>query len=228
MPLFVLLIYLSTPLYDRFANEYINNSLKQAFFTYAIVRSFNGMISTLQESSISFGIGVDANIALGQVLDPINDAIERFSDMITLSLWVLGAEKIIYEISKFNIIFFIFLILFIVYFFKESKLVKSFLMILIILRLFIPFSAISSSYLDDKIFKPSIDKYEKVLIKTKTDNNISNISSLKEKIKFYIKNSENILNAFINLSIVYFSKFLLNLILLPLLFGWIIKNIFTK
>ncbi|EDM24125.1 hypothetical protein CMTB2_01378 [Caminibacter mediatlanticus TB-2] len=186
------------------------------------------MISTLQESSISFGIGVDANIALGQVLDPINDAIERFSDMITLSLWVLGAEKIIYEISKFNIIFFIFLILFIIYFFKESKLVKSFLMILIILRLFIPFSAISSSYLDDKIFKPSIDKYEKVLIKTKTDNNISNISSLKEKIKFYIKNSENILNAFVNLSIVYFSKFLLNLILLPLLFVWVIKNIFIK
>ncbi|WP_198001949.1 hypothetical protein [Caminibacter mediatlanticus] len=223
-----MLIYLSTPLYDRFANEYINNSLKQAFFTYAIVRSFNGMISTLQESSISFGIGVDANIALGQVLDPINDAIERFSDMITLSLWVLGAEKIIYEISKFNIIFFIFLILFIIYFFKESKLVKSFLMILIILRLFIPFSAISSSYLDDKIFKPSIDKYEKVLIKTKTDNNISNISSLKEKIKFYIKNSENILNAFVNLSIVYFSKFLLNLILLPLLFVWVIKNIFIK
>ena len=223
-----MLIYLSTPLYDRFANEYINNSLKQAFFTYAIVRSFNGMISTLQESSISFGIGVDANIALGQVLDPINDAIERFSDMITLSLWVLGAEKIIYEISKLNIIFFIILVLFIICLLKESKLVKSFLMILIVLRLFIPFSAISSSYLDDKIFKRSIDKYEKVLIKTKTDNNISNISSLKEKIKFYIKNSENILNEFVNLSIVYFSKFLLNLILLPLLFGWIIKNIFTK
>ena len=99
----IAIIAISIPLYDKITNKYLNSSLKQAAITYAVVRSINAAVSVIQESSLTIGVGIEGNLALGQALDPINDAAERFSDLMTLSLWSLGSEKIIYELSKLPI-----------------------------------------------------------------------------------------------------------------------------
>ncbi len=225
LPLTVLLIFVSAPLYDNFSKKYIDNSLKESIIIYGTVRATNAFVSILKHSSVSAGIGVDVNIGIGEILDPIDDALERFSDMITISLWTLAAEKAIYEISKLSIVYIFILTLGILYYYYESEFIKGILIILIVLRLFIPFSAISSNYIDKKIFSPKIEKYTKIL-KNNSDQNIT-FSSLKEKISLsYLKKySVNTLSALINLSMVYFAKYVFNLILLPFLFILIIKNI---
>ena len=98
--LFAVIVALTLPLYDKIAKTYVNESLKNSAISYAIARAINAGVSVIQESSVTVGVGLEGNIALGQALDPINDATERFSDLLTLSLWATGAEKAVYEISK--------------------------------------------------------------------------------------------------------------------------------
>ncbi len=251
LPILAILIFLLTPLYKNISEKYIDDTLKDAVVTYATLRGINAGVSVIQESSVSLGVGLEGNIAIGQTLDPINDAVERFSDMLTISLWVLGSEKAIFELTESNIIY-IFLILAIIgAIFVKNDFFNKILIILIVMRLFIPFSAIISNYTNQEIFAPKIAKDLKILNYTKTKkvdmklvtknddswwssmkNSASNVSKsfedFKDTMQFYIKNSEKIIIALVDLSMLYFSKFLLDLILLPMLFVYIIKNIEIK
>ena len=110
IPLLAIVVFLSTPTYSTYSKNYIDTTLKDAVVTYAVLRSLNAGVSVIQKSSVTVGVGLEGNIAIGEALDPINDAIERFSDMITLSVWVLGSQKALYEISGTN--FMLFLVIF--------------------------------------------------------------------------------------------------------------------
>jgi hypothetical protein len=251
VPIIALLAFLLAPLYKNISKKYIDNTLKDAVVTYATLRGINAGVSVIKNSSVGVSVGVDGNIAIGKLLDPIDDAVERFSDMITLSLWVLGSEKILFELSQMQIIYIFLIFLAIGAIISKNELFNKLLIILIFLKLFIPFSAVISDYTNQQIFTPQIEKNLKVLnyaknkkidinfLNTKNDswwgsvkNRVSGISNsavdLKNIMLFYIKNASKIIDALINLSMLYFSKFLLNLILLPLAFVYIIKNIEIK
>jgi hypothetical protein len=250
LPIITLLIFISTPLYKDISEKYINETLKDAIITYATLRGVNAGVSVIQESSLTLGVGVDGTIAIGQVLDPINDAVERFSDMITISLWVLGAEKIIFEFSQMKIIYIFLFLVIIGAIFIKNELFNKILILLILIRLFIPFSTLFSNYSNKEIFAPQIKKYRNILenaenkqininitqksdsfwssLKNKVSNVTNSFNQFKERMQFYIVNSSKIINALINLSILYFSKFLLNLVLLPLIFLYILNNIKIK
>ncbi len=79
---------------DAYAETIVDESLKRATYAYALARSFNAVISVIQESHLQVepgGVGV--SIALGEALDPINDLIERFSWVMLASLVSLGIQK---------------------------------------------------------------------------------------------------------------------------------------
>ena len=79
---------------DSIADEYIDKSFKRAMIAYATARGINAVISVIQESELQIepgGIGV--TIAVGEVLDPVNDMVERFSWIMLASLLSLGIQK---------------------------------------------------------------------------------------------------------------------------------------
>ena len=79
---------------DSVADEYIDKSFKRAMIAYATARGINAVISVIQESELQIepgGIGV--TIAVGEVLDPVNDMVERFSWIMLASLLSLGIQK---------------------------------------------------------------------------------------------------------------------------------------
>jgi hypothetical protein len=79
---------------DRAAEEYIDSSFQRAMVAFATARGINAVISVLQESNVQVqpaGIGV--TIAVGEVLDPVNDIVERFSWIMLISLLSLGIQK---------------------------------------------------------------------------------------------------------------------------------------
>ena len=125
--LFAVIVALTLPLYDKIAKTYVNESLKNSAISYAIARAINAGVSVIQESSVTVGVGLEGNIALGQVLDPINDATERFSDLLTLSLWATGAEKAVYEISKLPLVTALILLLAILNLIIKSDFLKNLL-----------------------------------------------------------------------------------------------------
>jgi hypothetical protein len=86
--------------FDKKASDYFNEALKRAVATYAITRGINGVISVIQDSELAFSpAGVGVTLAVGEILDPINDLIERFSLVMLVSTVSLGIQKILLEMG---------------------------------------------------------------------------------------------------------------------------------
>lgn len=87
---------------DTTATQYVDASLVRAASAFAMARTFNGVVSVFQESTLQLepgGVGV--SLALGAALDPVNDLVERFSWVMLTSLTSLGAQRFLIEITPF-------------------------------------------------------------------------------------------------------------------------------
>jgi len=79
---------------DRSAEEYIDEAFKRATIAYGAARAINAVISLLQASNLEFHpAGVGVTVAVGEILDPVNDIVERFSWIMLVSLLSLGIQK---------------------------------------------------------------------------------------------------------------------------------------
>lgn len=86
---------------DSGGRSYTDSALKRAVFTFAIARTLNGVISVAQETEFAFepaGIGV--TIMPGELLDPINDLIERFSWVMLTSSASIGIQGVLLRMSE--------------------------------------------------------------------------------------------------------------------------------
>lgn len=77
------------------AQSYLQEATLKAVAAFAAARGLNAAISTLQGSSITVGVGVSGNLALGEVLDPLNDLVERFSEVMLISSVALGLQQLL-------------------------------------------------------------------------------------------------------------------------------------
>ena len=78
---------------DRHADNYTNEAIVEAGSAYAVARSINAVISMLQTSTIGVKMGLEGSITIGELLDPVNDLIERFSLVMTIVLSSLMLQK---------------------------------------------------------------------------------------------------------------------------------------
>lgn len=96
----VLLLGLSQAL-DRRATTPLDAAFQRALITFAVVRAINAVVSVVQGTEIALepgGVGVV--LAPGEVFDPINDLIERFSWIMLASTTSLGAQKVLVEVGQ--------------------------------------------------------------------------------------------------------------------------------
>ncbi len=71
----------------------VDDALIQGFAVYAGARAINAVVSVLQTGEINAGLGVGGSLAIGEILDPLNDLIERFSVVLMICLMSLGIQK---------------------------------------------------------------------------------------------------------------------------------------
>lgn len=84
---------------DRFGMHYTDSGFNRALLTFAVARSLNGVISVAQGTEVAVQpAGVGINFAPGQILDPVNDLIERFSWVMLASTTSLGLQKLLLQI----------------------------------------------------------------------------------------------------------------------------------
>jgi len=80
--------------------SYIDGSFKRALVGFALARGLNGVISVAQGTEFSLTpAGMGINLAPGEILDPINDLVERFSWIMLLSSSALGVQKVLLSMS---------------------------------------------------------------------------------------------------------------------------------
>lgn len=86
---------------DVTAEKQVDDGFKRAVSCFAVARVLNGIISVAQGTEISFSLGVGATLTPGQILDPVNDLVEQFSEMMLIASVAFGIMKILIIIGKF-------------------------------------------------------------------------------------------------------------------------------
>ena len=85
---------------DRYSERQAEDALGNALVTFAIARTLNGVISAAQGTEVALepgGVGVVFSV--GEILDPINDLIERFSAVMLVAASSLGLQALLLNIT---------------------------------------------------------------------------------------------------------------------------------
>lgn len=86
---------------DRMAQKQYNALFQRALITFALARTLNGVISAVQGTELALQpAGVGVTLTPGQVLDPINDLVERFSWVMLGATISLGIQQVLLDIGQ--------------------------------------------------------------------------------------------------------------------------------
>lgn len=99
--LVILLVLSSIHLADRISSTQLDKAFTRSVAVFAIARGLNGLISVVQGTEVyATPAGVGVNFAVGQIVDPINDMVERFSWIMLMSSVSLGIQAIMLGIGE--------------------------------------------------------------------------------------------------------------------------------
>ncbi len=242
---------------DKQGENYVNASLTRAIVAFGISRSINGVISVAQGTELSLQpAGVGLNLAPGQVLDPINDLIERFSTVMLFSASSLGIQKLVLDVVSgyiFMVISGIILLLLLLNEWRSKKFLPAWfnraLIIFLVIRLSVPVMSIASEGFYQVFLKANyersiqeletvsgdIESLNKQDIKTNNDGSIIGqakqiFKSAKDSVDLPQK-FENYKNAAAKIStqvVDMIVVFVVQTVLFPVLFLWLIIRFSEK
>lgn len=143
------------PITDDVGREHIDTALERALAAALIARGLNGVISVAQGTEIGIQpAGVGINLTPGEILDPINDLVERFSWIMLLASVSLGVQKVLLEMSDWHglliCVALVALLLIASHFFSKSQRLKAVLgrlfLFLLVLRFMMPLTSIANDF----------------------------------------------------------------------------------
>jgi len=147
---------------DIHAKDYNLSTTKDVITTLAITRSINAALSVVQNSSLLLGVGVQVDMAIGQVVNPINDFLDRFSWVLLFALISLGIQDFIIVLAQTSILnglLTISILLVIFSFYKRysfSNVVYKFMIFLVFIRFSIPIIDIVNGYIYQTMMQQKI------------------------------------------------------------------------
>lgn len=157
--LFIIAIVLNlSQTLDTSSKQHIDKAFNRALITFGIAKTLNGVISVAQGTEIAIqpaGIGI--NLTPGQILDPVNDLVERFSWIMLASTTSLGIQKVFLTMSVWPIFSYMlvaFLTLGLVLLFTKTKkyfylrvLILRISLLFIVIRFAVPLSGLANEYI---------------------------------------------------------------------------------
>jgi TRAP-type C4-dicarboxylate transport system permease small subunit len=95
-----LVILAWTKIADNYSENYTSDALKSTAITYGVARAMNATVSVIQGTEVlATPAGIGVSFSVGEVLDPVNDLIERFSFIVMLSMASLALQKLLIGIG---------------------------------------------------------------------------------------------------------------------------------
>jgi hypothetical protein len=81
------------------AETALQSTLSRALVTAAVARGLNGVISVAQGTELAIQpVGIGVTISAGQILDPLNDLVERFSWLALAASASLGTQMLLTQV----------------------------------------------------------------------------------------------------------------------------------
>jgi len=240
-----------TYILDIKGKELVDDSFSQAVIVFGSAKALNAVISLAQGTELDLPF---LTIAIGEVLDPINDLIEQFSLVMLASITSLGIQKILMNFVTsgfYNIVLACSLFIVNIWlFFRFSKDEKSRILFfkLTVILIFLRFAVPSMSFVNDlaynSIVKPEynieklnenivgvkdeVNKVMNLTIKEKEDKSILTKFTEKLDSSYYSKKVDEYKNAVENSSdyiIALIIAFVFQTIFLPLIFLFILYQL---
>ena len=86
---------------DRIAEREYEQLFQRALVTFALARTLNGVISAVQGTELALQpAGVGVTLTPGEILDPVNDLVERFSWIMLTATLSLGVQQILIDAGQ--------------------------------------------------------------------------------------------------------------------------------
>ena len=184
---------------DMQGKELVDKSFKESVVVFGSAKALNAVISLAQGTEVDLPF---LTVAIGEVLDPINDLIEQFSLVMLASMVSLGIQKIMMNIVTTNsynfILFFSIIIVNFWLFFRFTKddrvrtLFLKLTVILVFLRFAVPLMGIVNELSYNSFVKQeyNIEKLNENIIEVKNNVHDVTLNSIK------VKENSSILNKF--------------------------------
>ena len=235
---------------DIKGKELVDDSFSQAVLVFGSAKALNAVVSMAQGTELDLPF---LTLAVGEVLDPINDLIEQFSLVMLASMTSLGIQKILMNFvtsDLYNIVLAVFIVIVNVWlFFRFAKDDKSrilFFKITVIL-VFLRFAVPSLSFVNDLAYnaivkpeynieklneniigvKEEVSKVMNQTIKEKEDKSILTKFTEKLDSSYYTKKADEYRDAVDNSSeyiVALIIAFVFQTIFLPLVFLFILYH----
>lgn len=94
-----------SPFVDQRAEAEYEKLFQRAFITFALARTINGVISVVQGTEVALQpAGVGVTLTPGEILDPVNDLVERFSWIMMGATISLGIQNVLLDVSAWWVI----------------------------------------------------------------------------------------------------------------------------
>ena len=81
---------------DEFAQEQVAETTNESIAIYVVSRAINALVSMLQTSQANVLL---VSVQVGQMLDPVNDAVERLSSIVVWAVGSLFVQRILLEVA---------------------------------------------------------------------------------------------------------------------------------
>ena len=168
---------------DDNAKKLVDESFKQSVIVFGSAKALNAVISLAQGTQINLPF---VTVAVGEILDPINDLVEQFSLVMLASMVSLGIQKILLNFVTtdiYNYLLFTSIIIFNFWLFKRftndektRNLFFKITFILLFLRFAIPMMAYVNEVSYNYFVKPqyNIEELNKDILEVK--DNVSKIN----------------------------------------------------
>lgn len=168
----VLLVLISwLPIIDDIADKDVDAGFNRALVSFGIAKGLNMVISLLQSAQIStqpLGIAGFA-ISPGELLDPLNDLIEQFSNFMLLATVAFGIQKILIAIGGHVLVKTVLSALGVTaawFMFKDRPMplwLKNALIMIILVRLAVPAATVMSNMAYEVFLAPQYEASTSVL-----------------------------------------------------------------
>ncbi len=77
---------------DELADERLGQTTAESFGLYLLARGINAAVSVFQSAEVNAVVG---SLSVGEALDPVNDAVERFSSIMVLAIGSLLLQEVV-------------------------------------------------------------------------------------------------------------------------------------
>lgn len=202
-----LAIFSVTNLFDAYGEKYTEEGFKRSFSAFAIAKGLNGVISVVQGTEVAVEpAGVGLILTPGQILDPANDLIERFSWIMLVCTTSLGIQSILLQMfssTYFSLFVALSMMVMLFVVWKDTNapvalkniLYRS-IIILVIIRFFIPAMAIVSegiysAFLESRYIESTLELEESNEVITHLSIDDSESRKQVEDVPWYESLSDN-------------------------------------